>query len=352
MGGQAAINLLSEFSDSPQYIRATATKEIHEEIISLIRRLRFDSIIQGPVNPNFGSTRLFAIKQNWEDVYISPIETYEVIDTAFAAKKDFGDIDLGITFQKGKTFEDVINNLRAAKDKYVCKLIGEELTIAVRLESDSTKVIQVDLLDISQNEWWHQVNQFASIKDMSLGIKGVVRDLLIRSIVATHPIEQLWTALLRDVVEDTDTYKAFMSKYEKKGVVDFNLRYSLAKEGLSFKITWLVDGVKKSYSKGGVKFDYLHDFSTNGIVSPLGWHRIKDIATWLGFDHEDDINHVTKMVEIVSKFDEDRKLQIWQRYQELLKTKLPTETRPVAQISVAEAEVASEYIKQHIGIKV
>lgn len=352
MGGQAAINLLSEFSDSPQYIRATATKEINEEIISLIRRLRLDDIIQGSVNPNFGSTRLFAIKQNWEDVYISPYETCEVIDTAFEVKKDFGDIDLGIIFQKGKSFEDIINSLKSRKDKYVCKLIGEELTIAVRLDSDTTKVIQVDLLDVSQNEWWHRVNQFASLKDMSLGIKGVVRDLLIRSIVATHPIDQTWTTVLCDMVVATDTYKTFKSKYEKKGVVDFNLRYSLAKEGLSFKITWLVDGIKKSYSKGGVKFDYLHDFSSNEIARPLGWHRIKDIAIWLGFDHEDDINHVTKMVEVVSKFDEDRKLQIWQRYQELLKTKLPTETRPVAQISVAEADVASEYIKQHIGIKV
>lgn len=351
MGGQAAINLLSEFSDSPQYIRATATKEIHDEVVSLIRSLRLDNIIQGSVNPNFGSTRLFAIKQNWEDVYISPNETYGVIDTAFDAKKDFGDIDLGIKFQKGKTFEDVINSLSSRKDKYVCKLIGEELTIAVRLDSDTTKVIQVDLLDISENEWWHRVNQFASIKDMSLGIKGVVRDLLIRSIVATQRIDQRWNTSLRDIVAETDTYKTFKSKYEKKGTVDFDLRYSLAKEGLSFKITWLVDNVKKSYSKGGVKFDYVHDFSDNEIASPLGWHRIKDIATWLGFDHEDDINHVTKMVEVVSTFDDDRKLQIWQRYQELLKTKLPTETRPVAQISVAESEVASEYIKQHIGIK-
>jgi hypothetical protein len=352
MGGQAAINLLSEFSNAPEYVRAIPTLDIVHEVLFLTSILTSHNLIEEEINPNFGSTRLFASVAGWKNVYISKLETREVIKKALSVKKDFGDIDLGIRLKKDKTLQDIVNCLNRNKDKYASKIIGNELTIALKLDMNPTKAIQVDLIDISEDEMYHQVNQFASMLDMSIGIKGVIRDLLIRSIVATEPIKSEWISTLRESVFTTDVYKTFYAKYKDKGVVDIAFRYSLAKEGLSTKITWLVDDVKKSYSKAGIKFDYLHDFIFDDINKPLSWHRVKDITAWLGFDDVDDINHSIKLVEKIASYDAERKRQVWNRYEELLKTKLPSATRTIAQISVDEAQLASDYIKQHAHIDV
>lgn len=352
MGGQAAINLLSQFKGTPDYVRAIPTFDMVHEVLFLLSMLRTFDLIEGEINTNFGSTRLFAVKAGWENVYISKLETPDVINKAFEVKKSFGDIDLGIRLKKGKTLQDIVNCLNRSNDKYASKIIGNELTIAMKLDSNPSNVIQVDLIDISEDEMYHQVNQFASMLDMSLGIKGVIRDLLIRSIVATEPIKADWIPVLRDAVFATDEYKAFYAKYKDKGVVDVAFRYSLAKEGLSIKITWLVNGVKKSYSKAGVKFDYLHDFISGDFFKPVGWNRIDEVTKDLGFEFTDDINHSVKLVEKIASYDPQRRVQVWNRYEELLKTKLPTATRPIAQISVEEAQLASDYIKQHAQIDV
>lgn len=352
MGGQAAINLLSQFKDAPEYVRALPTLDMIHEVLFLKSILTSHDLIEDEINPNFGSTRLLASKAGWKNVYISKLETPEVILNALKVKRSFGDIDLGIRLKKGKTLQDIVDCLNRSDDKYASKITGNELTIAVKLDINPTKVIQVDLIDIGEDEMYHQVNQFASMLDMSLGIKGVIRDLLIRSIVATESIKSEWISVLRDAVFATDEYKAFYAKYKDKGDVDVAFRYSLAKEGLSTKITWLVNGVKKSYSKAGIKFDYLHDFISGDFFKPIGWDRIDEVTKDLGFDDVDDINHSVKLVEKIASYDAERKRQVWNRYEELLKTKLPSATRAIAQISVEEAQLASDYIKQHAHIDV
>lgn len=357
MGGQAATNLISQFPDaeslSYERIKLDSKKDQVDFLNDLIilENCIYDGLVKYEEPTYLGSTRLlmFDVLLNHSNIAMHKnIETNEVFKAARKTKTSFGDVDLGFNFIKNP--HEIVKAINKAENgnKFRAQLLGNEISIAVRSTKDPTKINQVDLINIADNKDYYEFSHFASIADIAVGIKGTIRDLLIRSIAATHPIDQDKLNILYHHIESRIQYQDFVTKYGD--TFEYELRYSLSKDGLSYRITWYVNGKKKAYSKDGIKFDYLHNFIDSEWVKPISWKQIKDMSYLFGFKETEDIYHVVKMVELIKTFDDSRKQAIWKRFMELLDTKLPTETRPIAQISREDAQIAIDYIKKHADI--
>ena len=272
-GGQAAENLIVDLkkasgNENLKYTRAQPTSEVIDEVQKLLALLRSENFIDSR-EPSYylGSSRLFAIKAGIRVPEPNEIETPEIIQKALQSKKDFGDIDLDVYFNDGVSTANIKDFLNSKfPGKYAADTAAEEVNTAVVL-GNSNNVIQIDIVNIKGKEKYFGISQFASMSDMSVGIKGVVRDLLIRGIAATTPIDPEKNKTLDQIIKSTEEYKNFVTKNSKAGEITYNIRYTLGGDGLAYKIDWEVDGKPKSYSKGGIKFDQLQRFTTGNFFS-------------------------------------------------------------------------------------
>lgn len=356
-GGQAAENLIVDLkkntgNEKLKYIRANPTPEVLEEIQKLLTLLRSKNFINSK-EPSYylGSSRLFAIKAGLKAPEPNEIETPEIIQKALATKKDFGDIDLDVYFQDGvstKVIKDFLNT--EFPGKYAADTAAEEVNTAVVI-GNSNNVIQIDIVNIKGKEKYLGVSQFASMADMAQGIKGVVRDLLIRGIAASTPIRPEKTKILDQAIKNTEEYKKFVEKNKKGGEISYDIRYTLGGDGLAYKIEWSVNGIPKNYSKGGVKFDQLQRFIKGKEVDPVTYEDLDTLAAILGFTDPNHLKHVVKMAELVSTFDAERKQKLWDNLVKNIKSKLPNLAtgRTQGQISNQEAKSAFEYLKPFFG---
>ena len=356
-GGQAAENLIVDLkkntgNENLKYVRANPTPEVIDEIQRLLTLLRSKGFVDSR-EPSYylGSSRLFAIKAGIRAPEPNEIETQEIIQKALSTKKDFGDIDLDVHFQDGvstKQIKDFLNS--EFPGKYAADTAAEEVNTAV-VVGNSNNVIQIDIVNIKGKEKYFGVSQFASMADIAQGIKGVVRDLLVRGIAASTSINPKKTEILDQAIKNTEEYKNFVEKYKKNGEITYDIRYTLGGDGLAYKINWMVDGVSKNYSKGGVKFDQLQRFVRGKEVDPVTYEDLDTLAAILGFANPDHLKHVVKMAELVSTFDQERKQKLWDNLVKNIKSKLPNPAtgRTQGQISNQEAKSAFEYLKPFFG---
>jgi hypothetical protein len=193
-GGQAAENLIVDLkkntgNENLKYVRANPTPEVIDEIQRLLTLLRSKGFVDSR-EPSYylGSSRLFAIKAGIRAPEPNEIETQEIIQKALSTKKDFGDIDLDVHFQEGVTTKQIKDFLNSEfPGKYAADTAAEEVNTAVVI-GNSNNVIQIDIVNIKGKEKYFGVSQFASMADIAQGIKGVVRDLLVRGIAASTSI--------------------------------------------------------------------------------------------------------------------------------------------------------------------
>jgi hypothetical protein len=356
-GGQAADNLVDDLkkatgNNSLKYVRATATPVVIDEVQSLLSILRKKGFVEDRA-PSYilGSSRLFAIKAGLKVPEPNEIETQELIDKALEVKKDFGDIDLDVFYKSGISANDITVFLNTEfPGKYSAITTGGEVNTAVVINNTSS-VIQIDIVDIKGKEEYFSHTQFSSFADMAAGVKGVIRDVLIRSIASTTPIESSKQESINELIKNTEQYKEFESKYAKKGNVDTKIRYTLGGDGLAYRISWLVDGKEKTYSRGGIKFDQLHKFISNNATSNISYEDAEILASVLGFKTAEHMKHVVEMVKLISTFDQDRKQKIWNNVINILKSKLPDPSRGrnIGQISVEDAKNSLNYLLPYFG---
>jgi hypothetical protein len=142
-----------------------------------------------------------------------------------------------------------------------------------------------------------------------------------------------------------------VAKNSKSGEITYSIRYTLGGDGLAYKIDWEVGGKPKSYSKGGVKFDQLQRFTSGKETTPVAYENLENIAAILGFKTPEHLKHVTKMAELVSTFDPDRKQKLWDNLVKNIKSKLPNPStgRTLGQITNQEAKQAFEFLKPYFG---
>lgn len=355
-GGQAAENLIVDLkkntsNENLKYVRANPTPEVIDEIQRLLTLLRSKGFVDSR-EPSYylGSSRLFAIKAGIRVPEPNEIETREIIQKALSTKKDFGDIDLDVYFQDGISTKDIKDFLNSEfPGKYAANTSGDEVNTAV-VVGDSNNVIQIDIVNIKGKEKYFGVSQFASMADIVQGIKGVVRDLLIRGIASTTLISPQKQQILDKLVKSSPKYKEFEKKYEGKEIT-FDIRYTLGLDGLAYRINWMVDGISKSYTKEGVKLDQLHRFLNDKIVQPVSYDNLETLAEILGFKNPQDLKHVVKMAELVSTFNQERKQKIWDNLVKNIKIKLPklTDGHTQGQISHKEAKNAFNVLKPYFG---
>ena len=353
-GGQAAENLipkLEEHNDKPlKYARATVNPKTLAEVDEIYTLLLSNGFIESK-KPGYvlGSSRLFAIKAGLVNPKYDEIETKEIVQKALDTKSTFGDIDIDVHLKKGVSMAQIKNFLEGHDPaKYAGALTGGELNTAV-VVNGTTDVIQIDIMDISTNPVYHQMSQFSSMADMAHGIKGAVRDLVVRAIAKTHPLPAEQQKAITNMLKNTDAYKKFFEKWHASNP-DLKVRYSFAAEGLLLRVDWLVDGKSKAYSSKGIKFDKLKNFidSSDPGIQPVTYGD--DILTdILGVDSMNQLSHVTTMMPIIEKYPRARKQQIWNELIKGIKTKVPTATRSQGQMSLSEAQQAVEFMKPYFS---
>ena len=356
-GGQAADNLVNDLKSTTgnnrlKYVRATASPVVLDEVQTLLSILRRKGFIEGG-EPSYvlGSSRLFAIKAGLRAPEPNEIETPEIINKALETKKDFGDIDLDVYFTSNVSSKDIASFLNTEfPGKYSAIETGGEVNTAV-IVRDTNEIIQIDIVNISGKENYFKFTQFSSFADIAAGVKGVVRDLLIRSIAATTPIDSKKLQNLTELIKDTDQYKQFEAKNNKKGKVTFKIRYTLGGAGLAYKITWMVDNKEKSFSSGGIKYDQLHKFVSEGEDNSISYDNLQIIASILGFKTPEHMKHVVEMAKLVSTFDQSRKQAVWDSLVENIKTKVPDPIRGrrIGQMSLDDAKSALNYLLPFFG---
>lgn len=348
MGGQAAINLIAGAKNKHlEYIRLKPNIQSIDEMEQIIHLLRLNNFCDPKCNFELGSTRLFMVSTGLLKPNPNEIETLEIINKAKETKIDFGDLDIGIKLREGITpqiITDFFNTVNPAK--YAASTNGTEVSIAVCLHAYPNKVIQIDLVCM-KDEAATTFNHFASMADMAVGIKGVVRDVLIRSIAACYPIKEDLMDILHRAVKTSEAYKSFSEKY-KNNKPNFRLRYSMMAEGLAYHITWLVDGKEKTFSKKGVDMNYLHRIHPNFL--PIGFDEIEMIAKALKFKDLQHLYHATTMAKVIGEYDEELRKKIWDKFTDTIKTKTSTSTRIVGQITEAELTTALRYLKPHFNL--
>ncbi len=356
-GGQAADNLVSGLitatgNQKLKYTRATVSPTVLDEVQGLLSILRKNKFIDAK-EPSYvlGSSRLFAIKAGLKAPEPNEIETPEIIDKALQSKKDFGDIDLDVHYMQGVSAADIANFLNNEfTGKYAAAAAGGEVNAAV-VVGDSSQVIQIDIVDMAEKEDFLKFTQFSSFADIAAGVKGVVRDLLIRGITSSTPIDSNKLENLKSLIQNTEQYKKFVEKHGKKGPVTFKIRYTLGGSGLAYKIAWMVDGKEKGYSSGGVQYDQLQRFVTDGQASNVDYNELQIIANILGFKTPEHMKHVVEMAKLISTFDQQRKQEIWDNLIKNIKTKIPDPSRGrnVGQMSLDDAKSALNYLLPFFG---
>ena len=348
MGGQAVINLISN-TKNLEYTRCKPNYETINELEEILYLLRVYNFCDPKCNFELGSTRLFMISAGLLKPNPSEIETLDVINKARETKTDFGDVDIGIKLNEGvtpKTITDFFNTYKPSKYRAVTN--GTEVSIGVCLHAKPNKVIQIDLVCI-KDEVSTLFNHFASMADMAAGIKGVARDVLIRSIAACYPIDTHSMEILRRIVIESEAYKDFNIKY-KNNKIEFKIRYSMMSLGLAYHITWIVDGKEKTYSKNGIEYNYIHNISTNRFGWVTGFNEIQQIANALDFKDKQHLYHATTMAKVISGYDSELRQKIWDKFTDTMKTKTSTSTRIVGQITEAELTTALRYLKPYFNL--
>ena len=354
-GGQAADNLVSNLitvtgNKKLKYVRATVSPTVLDEVQSLLTVLRANKFINAK-EPSYvlGSSRLFAIKAGFRAPEPNEIETPDIINKALQSKKDFGDIDLDVHYVQGVRATDIVKFLNSEfTGKYAAAAAGGEANVAV-VVGDSSQVIQIDIVDMAEKEDYFKFNQFSSFADIAVGIKGAVRDLLIRGITATTPIDSKKLENLTTLIKNTERYDKVVDKHGEKGPVTFKIRYTLGDSGLAYKITWMVNGKAKSHSEGGIQYNQLQKFVTDGEASNVNYSELEIIANILGFKTPEHMKHVVEMAKLISTFDQQRKQQIWDDITEKIKAKIPKPGKNVGQMSLDDAKSALNYLLPFFG---
>lgn len=355
-GGQAAENLIpllitKSGNKNLQYTRATPTPEILDEIETIYNILVDNNFIENE-KPSYilGSSRLFAIATGIKQPEPTEYEPIETINKALKRKQTFGDIDLDVSYKPGvtpNTLKTFINNYNSSK--YVADAFGEEISIATVVDN-TDKVIQIDVVDISDKKEYMQYAQYSSMADIAEDIKGVIRDVLIRAFVKTHPIPELQYQALIDLIKSSNQYAKFVLKNKNKNP-DVDVRYSLGNDGLMLKIRWIKDGKTGSFTSDKIKYDKITQLTDDPTFRSIGYNKAETIANILGFQNPEQMRHVTSMVKVISQLDTDRKQAIWDEMIKNLSSKLPVPERGRihGQISKPEAKHAIDYMSKFFG---
>lgn len=356
-GGAAAQSLLDELSlhygKDLQYIRVPRARlpEMAPIIDGIIAHLKQQRFIMEDPKYTLGSTRLAAYIMG-KEVPMHAIEKPQVVQQAIQKKETYGDIDLDVELLPNKNIKEVGEYFKKLDPKtYAYQMFRDkEINMGVRI--NDAEVIQVDIVDVAGDRPSAEYSQFSSMKDMSLGLKGVMREVIVRSAARTADLRN--RAKLDEFIANSQDVKDKLiylgtnkrtNKQDSKVDIE-GIRYSLGEEGLKVilrlrKINLKTGKVNKTPGRLN-----LHNIVANELSNPVNYHELDLIADILGFSNGNVLYHASEMVKEIQNFPVERKQEIWNSLMKMLQRKLPTTTAG-GQITQEEANHAIEYIRPY-----
>lgn len=223
----------------------------------LLYALGEKGLVDTSYTPSFslGSTRLAALKKYGRDsIGIDRYETDDVIATASNKKISYGDLDIDLVFVADK--KEIAQAIEQIDPSVYATAVSKEVHVAIRA---GEKVIQVDLVDVSEGGDAMKFLQKSSFVDLAEGIKGAFSILLLRAAAAVMHIGPEDTVEhILDFAEsnpNSDFSKDLKYKVEK-GYTPVGTRFSLGDKGLKLVVDLEKENARDPNKKVKSKIDF------------------------------------------------------------------------------------------------
>lgn len=301
------------------------------KILSYLGRIGF---IDKNYSPKFllGSSRLAALKFYGKDaIWKDSLETDDVIDIASNKKTVFGDLDIDVVFLTNKqNIVDAINKLDP--ETFFAK--GHtEIHIAIRLGS---RVIQIDLVDMSKNSNALPFLQKSSFLDLTNNIKGVFSIALLRAVINNMDISKENTISSILSFANSNKQSDFSQSLFKKmnnGFIPSKVRFSLGNDGLRLILVLKKENKKE---KLNIDLDPRVDYKNLDILAQTILQNKNATAS--------DIFHASKLAEFIKNNKQDKIKFIWDDFLKYCEEKVKVG------ITEEEFKLGTEAIKKLLGI--
>lgn len=220
-------------------------------------------VSKGLIDPSYtpsyrmGSTRLAALKKYGQgSIGLDKYETDDVIATVSNKKTEYGDLDIDLVFLGDKKeISAAIEEIDPAT--YAASGGGPKaVAVAIRI---GNKVIQVDLVDVSEGKNAQDFLWKSSFVDLEKGIKGAFSIILLRASAAAMEIgpEDTLESLVQYAEENPES--RFAQDFNKKLKLNYqptSTRFSLGAKGLKLIVDMEKPSKKDPNKKTQAKIDF------------------------------------------------------------------------------------------------
>lgn len=204
---------------------------------------------------SMGSTRLAALKHYGQgSIGLDKYETDDVIAMASGKKVDYGDMDVDVAFTADK--KEIAQAIEAINPSVYAAGVSKEVNVAVRV---GQKVIQIDLVDVSNGKDAQSFLWKSSFVDLADGIKGAFSIILLRAVAAVMEIGPEDTLdSIKQYAEDNQDSQ-FAKDFNKKLGLNYQpigTRFSLGDRGLKLVVDMEKPSKKDASKMTQAKIDF------------------------------------------------------------------------------------------------
>ena len=300
-------------------------------------------LIDTSYTPSFslGSTRLAALKfYGRGSIGLDKYETDDVIATASGKKVEYGDMDVDVAFTADK--REIAQAIEEMNPSVFASSVSKEVNLAVRI---GEKVIQIDLVDVSNGKDAQSFLWKSSFVDLAEGVKGAFSILLLRAVAAVMEIGPNDT--LDSIIEysednpDSKFSKDFNKKLEL-GYKPIGTRFSLGDKGLKL----VVDMEKESKNEPNKKTQAKIDFEATVRQSFENLDDLAQIILQNSSANASTIYSATKLAQFVkANFPQSRIDLLWQTFEAGVEKNLGSKVEP------KEYKIGMATIAKNLGVE-
>jgi len=206
---------------------------------------------------SMGSTRLAALKKYGRgSIGLDKYETDDVIATVSGKKTEYGDLDIDLLFTGDK--KSIANAIEAIDPSVYAAAAGGPKAVAVAIRIGN-KVIQVDLVDISEGQAAQDFLWKSSFVDLAAGVKGAFSIILLRAVASVMEIGPSDTleSLIQYAQDNPES--RFAKDFNKKLKLNYQpvgSRFSLGSKGLKLIVDLEKPSKKDPNKKTQSKIDF------------------------------------------------------------------------------------------------
>lgn len=307
-GGAAVISILPRLQQHSNE-KLEYTKISQKDIVTvfdtsvkeILDALKSNGVIAQNYQPKYtlGSSRLAA------DIAGRPVVRYPgedepTVAQARTVKQQFGDLDIDLELQSGKTMLDaskVIESIDPAR--FAVRNAGEEINVGCKI---GTKVIQIDLINVGTNRNRWEFQQTSSHIDTANKVKGMIQSILLASVIQTIEFDTDEKIRLSNLVQNHPD----IQKWINNGYTLTNMgRYLLGATGVRVVV---------EMKKEGVKTKKIIDIEPN---SKMGYENLDKLAKFIlqnDSANVGDIFSAIKMAQFIKNNNPEKIRSVWEKF--------------------------------------